>query len=267
MGTGSRITLLACIGLTGCAQSCQDPASGKSVVIDVRDATALATVVLDAAAPRIQTCPGRRGTQLDSDGDGISDRVEANNLAMGHSSLDPMRCNPEDPSAALGRPYGGTLGDGVNMPDRADGFRHFLGSDAVDTDDWATLAMVQCLEAVGQGMAKRGREIGVTDLSRARGGRFAPHKSHQNGVDADMRYQRKDAKNWPLDLKRHIEEYDPAQTLAMFKLFAAHCPVEVVFADLDRIGFEPEQVPGLRLAHVNGHSNHLHLRLKGKVAP
>ena len=205
-------------------------------------------------------CPGRTGSAADADADDIDDALEAINLRLGQDRLQPGRCDP-DPSRAVGKPFSGTLPQGVNLPDVGEGFRHSPGTDPPDSDDWTTLAMAKCVKAVGAALRAEGRELGITDLSRRGGGRFVPHKSHQNGLDADMRYQRVDKKNHPLDLKRNPELYDREATLALFRHFASRCPVDVLFVDLDRVGFDADEVPGVRLAHVAGHSNHFHLRL------
>jgi hypothetical protein len=220
--------------------------------------------VTDATgAAATAACPGRRPDGRDGDADGISDAVEELNARLGQVLLQNGRCDP-DPSRTEGKPFDGKLPEGVNLPDKGDGFRHSPGGDPPESDDWTMLAMVQCVEGVGQRLRAQGRELGITDLSRRGGGRFVPHKSHQNGLDGDMRYLRKDKKNQPLDLKRNPELYDADATANLFKLFAELCPVDVIFVDLDHLGFDADDVP-VRLAHVAGHSNHFHLRLSAEA--
>lgn len=211
-------------------------------------------------------CPGKQPSARDGDADGISDTIEADNARLGQAHLRTGRCDA-DPSRSVGKPFGGSLPEGVNLPDNGEGYKHSPGGDPVDSDDWSVLAMVQCVEAVGQRLRPQGRELGVTNLSKRGGGRFVPHKSHQNGVDADMRYPRLDKKNLPLDLKRDPDRYNRDATLALFKLFGEICKVDVIFADLTRVGFDDGDVPGVRIAHVAGHSNHFHLRLAPEVTP
>lgn len=139
------------------------------------------------------------------------------------------------------------------------GYRHFRGTDPEDTDDWSTLTLINCLEAVGRESSKARMRLNVTDLSRERGGRFPPHASHQNGVDVDVRYVRRDRANAPLDLQISPEDYDQAQTAKLIGLFLDLCPIEAIFLDEDGVGFELEDV---RLQHANGHSNHFHVRVR-----
>ena len=209
--------------------------------------------------PPIVDCGAR--TPFDSDGDRISDPVERNNSVNNYADLKTGRCD-DDPSRPVGKPSGGDLTGGLNLPDRGSGYRHYLGTDRVDTDDWGTLAMLGCLEAVGRAVEPLGISMGVGDLSLRSGGSFPPHLSHQNGLDVDMRYVRRDRQQIPLDLRFQPEEYDVAATKAVFEAFFSECNVEVIFVDIDRIDFTIEGQEE-RIVHVNGHSNHYHVRIGG----
>ncbi len=209
--------------------------------------------------PPIVDC-GRR-TSFDTDGDGISDPVERNNGSNNYADLRTGRCDP-DPSRPIGRSSGGRLEGGLNLPDRGSGYRHYLGTDAVDTDDWGTLPTLVCLEAVGREVRGIGVSVGVGDLSLRRGGAFPPHISHQNGLDVDLRYVRRDRRQVPLDLRFQPEAYDLAATKAVFEAFFRVCNVDVIFVDIDRIGFTVDGQEQ-RIVHVGGHSNHFHVRLGG----
>lgn len=199
----------------------------------------------------------------DADGDGLSDAVEANNAAEGFHDFRSDRCE-DDPSRAEGTWYDGSLRGGINLNDRGTGFVHNTGTDAIDSDDWGTLRMIACLEAVGRDFEDTGLRVNVNDLSLRGGTHFPPHRSHQNGLDVDLRYVRKDGRDAPLDLRYHPEAYDAAATQELMRLFVTHCPVEVIFADLERLGFgrvaSRGQQPVLRQA--SGHSNHFHVRLE-----
>ena len=200
-------------------------------------------------------------SSFDTDGDGISDPVERNNKENNYADLEIGRCD-DDPSRPIGPPDNGDLQGGLNLPDRGTGYRHFLGTDAIDEDDWGTLQILGCLEAVGRAVEGMGIQLGVGDISLRFGGAFPPHASHQNGLDADLRYVRKDRQNSPLDLRFQLDEYDAEATKVVFEAFFLLCPVDVMFVDLDRIGFS---VSGRddQLVHVRGHSNHFHVRVGG----
>ncbi len=85
-------------------------------------------------------------TTFDTDGDGISDSVEKNNRQANGVDLDVQRCD-RDPSLPVGKPSSGRLEGGLNLPDRGAGYQHYRGSDSVDSDDWAALETLACLDA------------------------------------------------------------------------------------------------------------------------
>lgn len=213
------------------------------------------------APPPPPTVNCGRLTPYDTDGDGISDPVENNNGSNNYADLKTGRCD-RDPSGAQGKPAGGGLKGSLNLPDTGDGYRHYYGTDSVDTDDWGTLKMLSCIEAVGRAVKDRGIRMGVGDLSIRGGGPFPPHRSHQNGLDADLRYVRRDRKHIPLDLRFEPEAYDLPATKTVFEAFFEVCNVEVMFVDTDRIGFTVDGQE-TRIIHVGGHSNHFHVRIGG----
>jgi murein endopeptidase len=198
----------------------------------------------------------------DKDGDGVSDATEENNSKAGYLPFSPSQCDP-DPSRPVGKFYAGSLDKGVNLTDRGSGYIHLRGGDPVDTDDWGSLELVNCVETVGRAWEATGRRIDVNDLSRRPGGRFRPHSSHQNGLDADIRYVRKDGQDAPLDLRRNPEEYDPLATQELMRLFLKNCEVSLIFSDTGRLGFGDQELDPDRevLTYATGHSNHFHLRL------
>ena len=200
-------------------------------------------------------------SSFDTDGDGISDAVERNNGDNGYADLETGRCD-EDPSRAEGSPSNGTLSGGLNLPDRGTGYRHFLGTDPVDKDDWGTLRSLNCLEAVGRAVEGTDVLLGYGDISLRGGGPFPPHASHQNGLDSDIRYVRKDRQQAPLDLRIEPEGYDPEATKEVFEAIFNLCPVDVIFVDLERIGFTISGQEN-RIVHEDGHSNHFHVRVRG----
>ena len=124
----------------------------------------------DSGTPSVD-CGDRRA--WDSDGDGLSDRVEQNNGNNGYADLRVDRCDV-DPSVAMGAPNQGSLANGLNLPDRGTGYHHFYGSDAVDTDDWGIGALLRCFEATGRALSSSGIPVQVGDMSLRGGGTFPP---------------------------------------------------------------------------------------------
>ena len=197
----------------------------------------------------------------DSDGDGLSDRVEQNNGDNNYADLETGRCD-EDPSRAVGSPGSGSLSSGLNLPDRNTGYEHFYGSDAVDTDDWGVLALLNCIEATGRALADRNIPLQPGDLSLRNGGVFPPHAGHQNGIEGDFRYVRLDRRLVPLDLRFDGDAYDPDATRAVFETMFEVCPIDFILVDKDRLDFS---IPNrdAQIIDSSGHSNHFHIRIRG----
>jgi murein endopeptidase len=97
--------------------------------------------------------------------------------------------------------------------------------------------------------------VGVGDLSLRHGGYFGPkHATHQNGLDADVYYPRKDRRERP---PRRVDQVDQRLSQVLVDLFVA------AGADVVYVG------PNLRLSGPRGvvqplwnHDNHLHVRIR-----
>ena len=170
-------------------------------------------------------------------------------------------------SRALGLPYAGRLVRGVQLP--ADG-RHFYTWDPVrkrspnrgwrrfGTDRLVrTLLRVAAAHRAANPGAPR---VGIGDLSRPRGGDFGArfggigHASHENGLDADVYYPRRDrrerAPTRPAQIDRAL-----AQDL-VDRFVAAGAAKVFVGPNTGLTG--PPAVVQVLLAH---HDNHVHIRL------
>ncbi len=118
----------------------------------------------------------------------------------------PEESQPEAPrSVALGKPWNGHLRNGVQLPEGAPDFMSWDAIRRVAPDRperrWGTDALVLTLERVTREYraAHPGvQPVLIADLSRPTGGYFGRefgglgHASHQNGLDADVMYPRKD---------------------------------------------------------------------------
>jgi hypothetical protein len=195
----------------------------------------------------------------DIDGDGISDSVEQNNRTL--YGFDATVCD-RDPSNPAGKPAGGALVRGLNLTNQGAGYLHLRGSDPPDADDWATLRMVSCIEAVGREAEALDLRITVNDLSLQPGGHFVPHASHQNGLDVDVRYVRADGRVAPLDIRQSPADYDALTTQAILQAFLRRCEVSAIFADLPSLTFTNEELDRPVLVQAPGHTNHFHVRLR-----
>ncbi len=109
------------------------------------------------------------------------------------------------PSRALGRPFGGRLVGGVPFP--PEGIDHFTWDPVLKQSPnrlWRrygtdrTVARILRTLAAFRRAHPEAPPVGVGDLSRPRGGEFGRrfgglgHASHQNGLDVDVYYVRRD---------------------------------------------------------------------------
>ena len=100
------------------------------------------------------------------------------------------------------------------------------------------------------------RPFSIGQISNKGGGPMPPHKSHQMGVDVDVRPMRKDGENAPVTITD--TNYDRELTTELIALWWRLAPTQAVFFN-DQTAIEA----GLS-RFVNGHHNHFHVRLRMK---
>jgi murein endopeptidase len=177
---------------------------------------------------------------------------------------------PRPPSRAIGVPWAGRLVQGRRLPVAGQGF---LSWDPIlkRTPDrgwrrWATGRLLHAIRTVLAGYAGRHPAAGpvlVGDLSRRHGGDFGPrfggigHASHQNGLDADIYYPRRDGVLRPARVPAQVD-HDAAQELV--DAFLRVDGVERIFVG-PSLGLHGPPGTVQPLAH---HDDHLHLRLAGR---
>jgi murein endopeptidase len=180
-------------------------------------------------------------------------------LALGPGLACPAHERPSPPSRALGLPWAGHLAHGRQLPARGDGF---VTWDPIRKRTpnrpwrrWGTDRLVRTLEHVLAGR----RPVLVGDLSRPHGGDFGPrfggigHVSHQNGLDADVYYPRKDGR---LERARTPGQVDLARAQALVDAFVRAGAVKVFTGpSLSLTG--PRDV----VQSLPHHDDHLHVRL------
>ena len=169
-------------------------------------------------------------------------------------------------SRALGKPASGRLVAAVPLPREG---RHFFTWDPIRKRTpnrawrrWGTDRLVRVVLRVAAEFAADhplAARIGVGDLSRRSGGDFGPrfggigHVSHENGLDADVYYPRRDGAERPPRRPREIDLRLGQDLVDLFVAFGA----EHVFVGLRTPFTGPPEIVE-RLAH---HDNHLHVRL------
>ena len=167
------------------------------------------------------------------------------NLSLA-GSVDPPVCIHH------GLPNNGWLENDASLPDTGTGYYHFLGTDDPDTDDWGGVCWIHEKIRLPGDEWDRTPRIGINDLSIEGGGTFAPHTSHQNGRDMDLRYVRSD------DLETGYafpnSGFDADETEELVDLLVDLGAV-VIYLD-SRTGISESDV----VTHATGHHDHMHVR-------
>jgi murein endopeptidase len=170
-------------------------------------------------------------------------------------------------SRAVGRPYAGRLVDGVQLPAEGRDFWTYDWGLRVSPNRpwrrWGTDRLVQTLLDVLAGYRAARPEaprVGIADLSRPHGGGFGKnfgglgHSSHQNGLDADVLYPRRDGlerRAWAPEL------VDEELSQDLVDRFVAAGAVYVFTGPRLDLRGPPKVV--VKLSH---HDDHLHVRIR-----
>jgi murein endopeptidase len=166
-------------------------------------------------------------------------------------------------SVAVGVPSDGRLVRGVKLPPQSEDFftwdpvLHRVPNRA--SRRWGTDRLVGVLLDVLREYAQahpRAPRVGVGDLSLRRGGPFGPvHATHQNGLDADVYYPRRDRKERPPITVSQIDRRLAQDLVDRFVAAGA----KLVYVG-PNTGFSgPRGVVQV----LWNHDNHLHVRIRG----
>ncbi len=99
--------------------------------------------------------------------------------------------------------------------------------------------------------ASDSRKFGGGNISLANGGRFAPHRSHKNGLQVDIRALRKDGAHLPVAYKS--KDYDQAGTKRLVSLIQSSGMV-------NKIMFNDPHINGV--VALVGHDDHIHVEVR-----
>jgi hypothetical protein len=190
-------------------------------------------------------------------------------LCLAAAALACGAAGAEPGSRSLGVPWAGKLVGGVQLESEGE---HFFSWDPVrkrsPNRGWRrygnerlvrTLLLVLREYAVAHPKALR---VGVADLSRPHGGDFGPrfggigHASHQNGLDVDVYYPRRDRRERPPRTPRQIDRRLAQDLVARFVAAGA---AKVFVGPRTGLKGPPAVVEELPAYH----DNHMHVRLPG----
>jgi murein endopeptidase len=169
-------------------------------------------------------------------------------------------------SRAVGLPYDGRLRRGVRLP--AEGATYFTWDPIRETTPnrawrrWGTDRLVRTTLRVARRYARANpgaARLAIGDLSRPRGGDFGAqygelgHASHQNGLDIDIYYPRRDGAEREAYRPRQV---DVVLSQRLVDLFVA-AGAERVFVGPSLALIGPRRI----VAPLVHHDNHLHVRM------
>jgi murein endopeptidase len=184
----------------------------------------------------------------------------------------PLPAVPDGPpSRAVGQPWAGRLVNGRLLPARGPGYVSWDPIlETVPGRAWRRYGTERLVRTVRRVLAAYAADragappILVGDLSRPRGGNFGPrygglgHASHQNGIDVDVYYPRRDGA--PIAPERPAD-VDRAAAQELVDRFLAVGP-EFVFVG-PSLGLRGPAGVVQPLAH---HDDHLHVRLRAPTS-
>ena len=182
---------------------------------------------------------------------------------------------------SIGRPHGGLLVAGVQMPA---GANWELVSPGLA---WGTQETVDALGHAIDAVAARFPDTPkafIGNISARRGGHLAPHVSHQSGRDVDVGYYLSTGHRWYA--MANAANLDRPRTWQLVRTLIADSDVDFILVDLRvqsllkayalEIGEDPAWLDQIFQAggksqrplvfHANGHATHLHVRFYSPVA-
>jgi murein endopeptidase len=167
-------------------------------------------------------------------------------------------------SRAVGTPSAGRLVRGVQLP--AAGVRFFTWDPLLHRRPdrpgrrWGTDVLVRRVLRIVSGYAAAhpsAPRVGIGDLSRRRGGPFGPrHASHQNGLDVDVYYPRRDRTERPPRVAAQIDRRLSQDLVDRF--VAAGAVLVFVGPNTGLTG------PAGVVETLWNHDNHLHARFESR---
>jgi LysM repeat protein len=180
---------------------------------------------------------------------------------------------------AVGHPNRGRLRNGVQLPE-SEHYRIAKAEHAFGTSH--TILQLQTAIMDFRARSSYEGELVVGAISREGGGRLRPHKSHQNGRDADVRLPK--LVGVPRNKEPSLEEIDWPAAWRLVEAFLATGEVEYIFLEYGRqrrlvqaaraSGADAKwleevvQFPRSSRAnvgvvrHEKGHTSHIHVRFK-----
>lgn len=138
----------------------------------------------------------------------------------------------------------------IQFPNKGIGYDRYL-IDPKGDDNWGKPEFVNMLKEIAKKWYEKDKKnkISFGDLSRKNGGELKPHKSHQNGDDADLCLFYNGNRIENMDLPSYDKK--KCQEFVSF--------LETEFPSIKEILFGDKTIKGVKV--VSGHRNHMHIGL------
>lgn len=182
--------------------------------------------------------------------DGVVGQQTEQALAIASGTRPPATTNTPAPGSAPA-PIGPSLAVNTPMPESGPGFRAYQRNQGRRYGLPETIRALQAIAAAWQRAHPQGPLIETGDISFQGGGPMPPHKSHNRGVDIDIRLMRNDGRGGGTTFR--ASSYSRALTQELVNLIRANglLTVKLIF-------FNDPAVTGV--TDQAGHDNHLHVR-------
>jgi murein endopeptidase len=171
------------------------------------------------------------------------------------------------PSHAIGRPFAGRLLNGVQLPAQGpDHWTYDWGTRLSPNRPWRRWGTDRLVRMVLRTLHEfrlahpEAARVGVADLSRPHGGPFGReygglgHASHQNGLDVDVLYPRRDKFELPAEAPALVDQALAQELVDRF--VAAGAVYVFVGPELNLNG------PAKVVTPLRHHDDHMHVRIR-----
>lgn len=161
-----------------------------------------------------------------------------------------------------GDPIAGSLVQGTAVEGEGEGFKSRRAEQPEYKYSFGAGIMLKWIEVVGKIYFQRTQELmSIGDIAKENGGKFAPHLSHQNGLDVDVSLPRKQG---AMDVERSWEMLKAAfQTGLVHRIGTVQANKNALCKlAKQKNEFNDNQELFKNLVDWEGHETHFHFRLK-----